>query len=581
LSQRLRRIPTKSAVARNPFATERVKSTMTKSPPIPTVDAIPTNVPLPMDADDMTEVASSGSGKKRQETREISLNWCIEGATDRQQAKKIQNKVLFMMLKTFANEVTALDQTNQELQWDSHQKEKEFQQILTKAKFQCFSAPSIRETQLRRWYCVHKIITTVSLSTLKRHPNVLEKIKENKVYINEHHFNTETWDVAHIGFLQGLNIKHIHRNEAKRQIQAQLALNNAEHPNFELVSVRVRSGQKQTAFHQTRAYEVQCARSDAKALAKMLTSGPFRQTMIFVPYAFKKRQPEAFLQAIMNQNKELADTWIVKLQGLTDIILEEIRPIIMSQPGVKAIVPTHNGQDKGQWKILVSQKKFAAFRRWLGTQWNTITKNLTEETLASIPETHPPMIITSADTGDNDDDSTGEESYATAFTNAMSVITTDTFTGSVQDSNTKDNNRNPAPPSFAEVLRNPSPISTVTYGSNGGRGTLPGPQPRHQHTPGYHQVKGKNTTELEDQLKLMASESKVLKEKIETLVQTVQKQAEQTESLQQMLAQIMTIQNEQQIYGPPTPQRRKIDFNVAINAETEAFNADKNQHHQK
>ena len=80
-----------------------------------------------MDADDMTEVASSGSGKKRQETREISLNWCIEGATDRQQAKKIQNEVLFMMLKTFANEVTALDQTNQELQWDSNQKEKEFQ----------------------------------------------------------------------------------------------------------------------------------------------------------------------------------------------------------------------------------------------------------------------------------------------------------------------------------------------------------------------------------------------------------------------------------------------------------------------
>jgi hypothetical protein len=191
------------------------------------------------------------------------------------------------------------------------------------------------------------------------------------------------------------------------------------------------------------------------------------------------------------------------------------------------------------------------------------------------------MTITSADTGDNDNDSTGEESYATAFTNAMSVITTDTFTGSVHDSNTNDSNRKPAPPSFAEVLRNPSPISTVTYGSNGGRGNLSGLKPRHQQNLGHHQVERKNTTELEDQIKLMASESKVLKEKIETLVQTVQKQAEQTESLQQMLAQMMKIQNEQQIYGPPTPQRRKMDFNVAINAETEAFNADKNQRYQK
>ena len=79
----------------------------------------------------------------------------------------------------------------------------------------------------------------------------------------------------------------------------------------------------------------------------------------------------------------------------------------------------------------------------------------------------------------------------------------------------------------------------------------------------------------------MTNESKALKEKIETLVETVQKQAEQTQSLQQMLIQLMQIQNDQQIYGPPTPQRRKIDFNAAINAETEAFEADKHQQHQK
>ena len=79
----------------------------------------------------------------------------------------------------------------------------------------------------------------------------------------------------------------------------------------------------------------------------------------------------------------------------------------------------------------------------------------------------------------------------------------------------------------------------------------------------------------------MTNESKALKEKIETLVETVQKQAEQTQSLQQMLIQLMQIQNDQQIYGPPTPQRRKIDVNAAINAESEAFEADKHQQHQK
>jgi len=75
----------------------------------------------------------------------------------------------------------------------------------------------------------------------------------------------------------------------------------------------------------------------------------------------------------------------------------------------------------------------------------------------------------------------------------------------------------------------------------------------------------------------MELESAALNEKIASLVQTVQKQAEQTASLQQMIAQLMQFQNEHQIYRPPTPQRRKINFNEAINAETAAFNADKDQ----
>lgn len=555
---------------------------MTKTAFIPTVDVLPTNVPLPMESDDMTEVASSGSGTKKQETREISLNWCIEGATDRNQAKKIHDEVLLIMLQSFPNELTALDQTNQELQWENSHCDRELTRILSKAKFTFHSAPSTRETHLKRWYCVHKVITSMSLSTLKRHPHVLTKIKENKIYINEHHFSNEIWDVAHIGFLQGLNIKHVHRNEAKRQIQEQIEIQNNNYPHFELVSARVRSGQTNIAFHQTRAYEVQCARSDAKVLAKMLTSGSFRQTMIFVPYAFKKRQPEAFLQAIINQNKELADTWIVKIQGITDQVLKEISPKIKSQPGVKAIVPMYNGQDKGQWKILVAHRNFTAFRKWLETQWSIIIKNLTDQAKASIPQTHPPMNITSAASGDNDTASTGNDSYATAFTNAMSVLTTDTFTGSAYYGNNEDRSSVHRPPTFADILKNPSPVSAVTYGSTSGRAAYTGRQTvSHNIQPGQYKNGTDTTKDLEAKLTSMATESKELKEKMEILVQTVQKQAEQTECLQQMLAQIMTIQNDQKVYGPPTPQRRKIDFNVAINAETEAYKADRSQHTQK
>ena len=184
----------------------REKSTMTTTTPFLTVDILPNETPRPRDSDDQTEVASSGSGKYRKETREISLNWCLEGITDRSQAKKIHSDILATMLTAFPGDLTALDNTNQELQFTTPNGKTGTTKLTTDAKFTFHLAPSAREQKLQRWYCVHKIISTKPLSTLKNYPQVLQKMKVNKVYVNEHHFKTETWDVAHIGFLQGINI---------------------------------------------------------------------------------------------------------------------------------------------------------------------------------------------------------------------------------------------------------------------------------------------------------------------------------------------------------------------------------------
>jgi len=80
---------------------------------------------------------------------------------------------------------------------------------------------------------------------------------------------------------------------------------------------------------------------------------------------------------------------------------------------------------------------------------------------------------------------------------------------------------------------------------------------------------------------MVAKDSLTSKATINILVETVQKQAKQNQILQQKLSQIMRIQSDQHINGPPTPQRSKSDFTVAINAETEAFEADKDQPMQK
>jgi hypothetical protein len=84
-----------------------------------------------------------------------------------------------------------------------------------------------------------------------------------------------------------------------------------------------------SAFRQTQSYKIQCSRSDAKTLAKLLKSGPFRKTLPFVPYSLKRTNPEAFLKAIQQQNAMLNHTWVVKIEGFTSEAIECISHKVM------------------------------------------------------------------------------------------------------------------------------------------------------------------------------------------------------------------------------------------------------------
>jgi hypothetical protein len=225
------------------------------------------------------------------------------------------------------------------------------------------------------------------------------------------------------------NVKHLHKAAAKIKLQRALATTSDTAPNFQLTNVRVKANKQATAFQQTQSYEIQCSRTDAKTLAKLLKSGVFRKTLPFVPYSFKRTNPTAFLKAIQQQNASLNHTWVVKIEGFTSQAIEYITPTVLTQPGVQDIVPMYNGSDKGSWKILVHQNNFKSFRKWLDAQWPTIISKITTEATDNKPPTHPPYSVTSAAAYESDDDGEDDDSYATAFSNAGRNMERRTATG--------------------------------------------------------------------------------------------------------------------------------------------------------
>ena len=187
----------------------------------------------------------------------------------------------------------------------------------------------------------------------------------SKAYLTIHQFPLKEWNIAHLGFLQGYNIMHVSKHQTKLRLLRETQEISQDTPQFEIANSRVRSGQGEGPYHCTQAYEIQCPRANAVKLMKILQSGLFRKSMAFVPYSLKKHKPAAFLKAIQLQNKNLSETWVIKIQGFSHEALDNCRQTLLSQPGVNTITPTPRNIEKGEWKILIARNHLPTYYQWL------------------------------------------------------------------------------------------------------------------------------------------------------------------------------------------------------------------------
>ena len=378
--------------------------------------------PMDVDDDDRT-VSSSGSGKNGHEMAEINVKWCLTGISDVTTAKNVLIHILATIIHSFTDDVTIIDHKAREFtNPDGYATIKSIEAEIHTAKLPIHKAKTKNERQLNRWYATHTIRTSQSISTIKNHFVVNELLRQQKAYVTIHQFNIKDWDIAHLGFLQRHNVLHITKNQTKIKINNMMHEIEGNHPQIELANTRVKSGQKAILSHMTQAYEIQCKRDDSTKILKLLKSGKFRQTMDFVPYAYKKHKPEAFLQAIQNQNKCLTETWILKISGFTNEAIKNCQQLLLEHEGAIEIIPSNNYQITGDWKILVNRRNITKYYKWLQTHLPRIVSAIPDH--IQIPENYPAYHINSnPPTNHQDTEQEDDDSYDTMFSNAMTETT--------------------------------------------------------------------------------------------------------------------------------------------------------------
>jgi hypothetical protein len=107
----------------------------------------------------------------------------------------------------------------------------------------------------------------------------------------------------------------------------------------------------------TDAYLVQVLSQDAIAMSQFLCA-VFAKEPIYMLYNTKKKYPDVVVKAILTQNKNIKDTFVVVVVGISCDVMTAIDSLIKGTPGMIKISDTNRTDKNSRWHILVKAKHF-------------------------------------------------------------------------------------------------------------------------------------------------------------------------------------------------------------------------------
>jgi hypothetical protein len=361
--------------------------------------------------EDDTEMAGTIRGKTNQQEEDFLVKWQLPGNLDAVTAKRQITTLLGELMSSF-NDVTFIDHKKREWRFNEKDDYEKFLKEVNKATIQVHPVKN-QQQKIIRWITITKFRATSKISDWKNNDFFYDQVLEFKAYIFPHPFKYDEWDITSIGFLKNTHTTHVTQEYLHDLISEYIQPHDINLPKFQLIPQKI-TNQERTAT--TRAYTVQCAKSDAKRMSELLTKGEFRTTQMFIPFKYKRSQPDLFTKCIKQQNEVYYKTWVVKLEGISKEVMHFMVGEIQSMAGVYQVVPTKKIQQSGEWKILVEQAKSPFIHRQLEEKWQNIMSNVPQNFLENSPASWSLPRISSQKIRDYQDDASND-SYGSLLTN--------------------------------------------------------------------------------------------------------------------------------------------------------------------
>ena len=443
------------------------------------------------------------------------MKWQMPGNLALPDAKKQLGNLLIELLLCFPDEVTMIDHNSREWVFNASNDDEKFTRDMEKEVALKVHPVRDKNQKIIKWIAITKFLTAREINEWKENDYFYGMVQETKTYMFPHPFPYEAWDISSIGFIKDIHVAHYSREYLHDKITKIIEKQEKEHPTFQLIPQRITNKDKTAT---TRAYTVQCAKTDARQLTHLLTHGEFRTTPLFIPFKYKATQPETFTKCIRKQNEVYHKTWVIKLAGISKSSMEYIQDDIIKLPGVFHVVPTRRLEETGEWKVLVEQTKCSFIHRQLTTHWAIIVAKIPSDILSQEPSSFSSPRISSQKVRSYQDDSSETDSYG-------SILTTGTETSiGVSDYDEQENMNEPPAQYMYPTYASAAAKSTTSHDSTQMS------SPTASSYPDWQREK----TELEEQLRQQAI-------KIEKIQADLEARVSRSRDLEEQLAQAIEL----------------------------------------
>ena len=215
---------------------------------------------------------------------------------------------------------------------------------------------------------IHRVRTIMTMTAMKEPQRIRNLLYDNNVFLTEHRWTEDIWDVTQLGFILGMNPQVHDPIQAKAELVNELRKrlpNHTKIPKFAVVfsSPKV---QRRNSWLKTKAYSIEVERQNSLEMQKLLKIA-YKDSHEFVPFQMKTKYPDAYANRLLQQTKLISETKIIYLNNIGSEAMFYLTELIKAVQGVQTLVPAKTVNEDGAYRVSCHLDNYHSVRSTLLT----------------------------------------------------------------------------------------------------------------------------------------------------------------------------------------------------------------------